>query len=216
VRALAFAAALLPAGGALAQSACHVTALAGAVRGQSQHLYTSDQPITDRFEVGGGTAGLGAGCDWLYGGTWFSGFDLDLAGADVSGETRAIGEVGPTVTSGTQIDGLATLRARIGRRVSPIWSVYGTAGAGFARATATVKADDGRFFADTQKLYGAALGGGVEAHLTQVLSVRLEYLFFKFAKKSFFDPPPPPVHIKFGGGVDPELHVVRVGLSLNF
>ena len=215
MKAFALAAAVLFAGSAFAQSTCHVTAFAGAVRGQAQQIHSSGQPITDEFELSGSTAGLGVGCDWLYGGTWFSGFDADLASADITGEGRDFPDIGPTVTSGARIDGLATLRVRIGKQVSQAFSLYATAGAGFARARATVAADDGRSFSDTQKLYGAALGGGVEARLTKALSARLEYLFFKFAKQSFFNPPPP-VLADRGGGLDPELHVLRLGLSLNF
>ena len=215
MRALAFAAAFLFGGSAFAQSVCHLTAFAGAVRGQAQQIHSSGQPITDDFELSGSTAGLGVGCDWMYGGTWFSGFDADLASADITGEGRDFGNIGPRVTSGARFDGLATLRARIGRQVSQAFSLYATAGAGFARATATVVADDGRSFSDTQKLYGAALGGGMDARLTKALSVRLEYLFFKFAKQSFFNPPPP-VLADRAGGLDPELHVLRLGVSLNF
>ena len=220
MRALAFAAAFFLAGGAFAQSSgrvCHLTAFAGAVRGQSQHVHSSGMEITDRFEVSGKTAGAGFGCDWPVGNSvsWFQGFDADLAGADASGESRDLTVVGPAVTSGTRIDRLGSLRVRIGRQVSPAFSLYATAGAGYALAKATIASDDGESYSDSRNIYGGVLGGGVEAKLVRALSLRLEYLYFAFAKKSFFSPPPAGF-VDRGGGLDPELHVLRVGLSLDF
>lgn len=220
MKALVLAAALLAAGSAFAQSGgrvCHLTAFAGAVRGQSQHIHSSGMEITDRFEVNGNMAGAGFGCDWPVGtsASWFNGFDADLAGADASGESRDLTLVGPTVTSGTRIDRLGTIRARIGRQVSPAFALYATAGASYALAKATIASDDGQSYSDSRNIYGGVLGGGVEAKLARALSVRLEYLYFAFAKKSFFSPPPAGF-VDRGGGLDPELHVLRLGLSLNF
>jgi outer membrane immunogenic protein len=217
MRVALFIAAVMLAAQASAQPAargCYAGVLAGKVFGQSTHLHSSGGDITDNFDLSGRTAGVALGCNWTRG-TWLTGVEADLAGADASGKGRDMGFVGGSVTSGTRFDRLATLRARLGRFTSSRLLLYASAGVSGGWAKATIEADDGRSFSDAQKLYGAALGGGAEYWLMRGLTAKVDYLYFAFAKKSFFDPPPPGF-IDRGGGIDPEVHVVRVGLNVHF
>lgn len=211
------AAALLFAAQAHAQAAaraCYAGVIAGTLFGQSTHLHSSGGEITDSFQLSGRTAGVTLGCNWPRG-TWLVGLEADIAGADASGHGRDHGVVGPGVTSGTRIDRLATLRARLGYPASPRLLLYASAGASGGWVKATIETDDGLSFSESQKLYGGVLGGGAEYWLARVLSAKIEYLYFAFAKKAFFDPPPPGF-LDRAGGLDPEVHVVRVGLNVHF
>jgi len=223
VRPLVFAMLLLSAACVQAQPtrSCFVGALAGQAFGQSQHI-SSSGPVTDRFEVSGRTAGVSVGCNWprtawVAGpqSAWLFGVEADLSGADASAATRDLSQVGPTVTSETHFDRLATLRARVGFEPRSRWLLYGTAGLGVAWARAVIASDDGQRYEEAQKLPAVVVGGGGEYWLGRRLSLKLEYLYFAFAKKAFFDPPPPGF-LDRRGGIDPELHVVRLGANVHF
>ena len=85
------------------------------------------------------------------------------------------------------IDGLGSLRGRVGYLLQPILLIYGTAGVGFVSA------------ADTDTEAGFVYGLGVEGRLTDTMSARLEYLSFENDS----------VH---GDGVS----VIRAGLNFKF
>lgn len=214
---------LLAAAGAHAQASrtCFIGALAGQAFGQSQHTSAAG-PVTDRFEVSGRTAGLGFGCNWPRAAwvagpqsAWLFGVEADLTGADASAAARDLSTVGPTVTSETHFERLATLRARAGFEPSPRLLLYGTAGLGAAWAKAVIASDAGQRYEEAQKLAGVVVGGGGEYWLGRRVSLKLEYLYFAFAKKAFFDPPPSGF-VDRRGGIDPELHVVRLGANFHF
>lgn len=223
MRPLAFTAFLLATACAYAQPTrtCFIGALAGQAFGQSQHVSSAGE-VTDRFEVSGRTAGVGFGCnwpraDWVAGpqSAWLFGVEADLAGADASGAARDLTAVGPMVTSETRFERLATLRGRVGFQPRPAFLLYGTAGLGVGWARAAIASDDGQRYEEAQKLVGAVVGGGGEYWVARKLSLKLEYLYFAFAKKAFFDPPPAGF-VDRRGGIDPELHVVRLGANLHF
>jgi outer membrane immunogenic protein len=193
---------------------CHAGLFGGAVFMQSRHVNSNGGDITDRFDVNGRNAGAFLGCDW-HRGTSFIGVEADLAGVDASGTARDLTNVGPTVTSGTRLDRLATLRARLGYAPRVPWALYGTVGVGVGWAQASIAADNGASFTDRQKLYGIAVGGGAEYRLARAISAKLEYLYFAFEQKAFFDPAPAGFADR-GGGIDPEVHVVRLGINVHF
>jgi opacity protein-like surface antigen len=214
---------LLGAACAQAQPArtCFIGAVAGQAFGQSQHL-SSSAPVTDRFEFSGRTAGVSFGCnwpraEWIAGpqSAWLFGLEADLSGADASAAARDLSTVSPTTTSETRFDRLATLRGRVGFEPRSRLLPYGTGGLGVAWAKAAISNDAGQRFEEAQKLVGAVVGGGGEYWVARLVSVRLEYLYFAFAKKAFFDPAPAGFADR-QGGIDPELHVVRLGVNLHF
>jgi outer membrane immunogenic protein len=105
------------------------------------------------------------------------GVELDGAWADISGSTAC---PNPAFNCSHQIDGLASLRGRLGWAVGPAL-IYGTAGGGFAAVNyqATTAATGALFGTGfNQDAWGWTAGAGVEFSIFGNWSAKLEYLHY--------------------------------------
>jgi opacity protein-like surface antigen len=198
-----------------AEHDCYVGVLGGGVLGQSRHNNSSNGPITDDFDLKGGTVGANAGCLWKANRNGY-GLEADLSGLKVKGSTSQLAPFDTSMSAETRVERLATLRAVLGYETRPGWFAYGTAGLATARGRINVCTFDGSACAsDEKRLWGLAGGVGAEYAMSRALRLRFEYLFVGFAKKKFMDPAPAGFADR-GGGVEAELHLFRAGLTLHF
>jgi outer membrane immunogenic protein len=122
---------------------------------------------------------------------------------------------------------LSTLRGRVGYAWGDVL-LYGTGGV--ALANVQQKAFDnppvcgpGTAFpcvsiAETQNLWGWALGAGVEWRFFQNFSLKAEYLFVDLPQKSYFNPAPTSAFAVFNSDQRLKLNdnIVRLGLNYHF
>ena len=137
----------------------------------------------------GFAAGLEVGYNWQIG-NLLLGAEADLQAVDLDGATNSGAIHYPvrsgryTVTSYGSIDWLFTARPRLGWVMPNNWLLYATGG------LAVTQLHSNFSFVDTNRVFelgsvdalkaGYAVGGGVEAPLTDRLSVKAEYLFVDF------------------------------------
>ncbi len=137
----------------------------------------------------GFVAGLAGGYNWQIG-NLLLGLEADLQAVDLDGATHTGAIHYParsgqyTVTSFADTNWLFTARPRIGWVVPNNWMLYATGG------VAVTQLHSNFSFVDTNRTFesgsvdapkaGYAVGGGVEAPLTDRLSVKAEYLFVDF------------------------------------
>jgi outer membrane immunogenic protein len=186
----------------------------------------ADIPVYEVPELvtpSGAYAGLFAG--WGWGNTVVSNIDPEVegfvGGALVGWELRGNGAVfgiegdfgltgadGVNTPMGTSADveWLASVRARVGvERGGAVF--YGTGGLAFAGVEAGINTLVPA--SDSQTLTGYAVGAGAQAGISDTLSARLEYLYYRFDDTNFGVGP-------VGIQADLRLHTVRAALIYNF
>ena len=159
-------------------------------------------PLVGNFDtegngfVGGGQLGANWQIDQIV-----LGVEGDISFADMS----------DTVTNGAisrrqDVDMLASVRGRAGFAFDRAL-IYGTAGWGMADAER--KRLNGSGGSDSQTHDGWVYGGGVEWAVTDMVSVRAEYLRYDLDKQEYSLVGPDPI-------VEIDVDVFRLGLNLNF
>jgi outer membrane immunogenic protein len=162
----------------------------------------------------GAVFGGHAGYNWQYGSV-VTGLELDFSGADI----KTSGVVGTfwdycreaygDISRSVKFDELATARARLGYVVLPNLLAYGTAGAAWGHSEMTGSVQYfGSGTAGTNN-FGWVAGGGLEHKLWEHILVRVEYLYYDFAKTTYVTP-------AFTTTAATSLDVVRAGLSYKF
>jgi outer membrane immunogenic protein len=155
---------------------------------------------SDGFDIEGGLIGGTLGYNWQRNQMVF-GVEGDIAKADIDGSTTA----GCSVVCYTDIDALATARARIGYAYGKFLP-YVTGGAAFAQ----VKAGQvtGGFGSD-EWISGWTAGGGVEVGVNKHLSLKAEALYVDLNDSSYT------VSIPVAAPIS-DFVVVRGGLNWHF
>jgi outer membrane immunogenic protein len=161
-----------------------------------------DEPYS--FSSNGGLAGLHVGGNVQLNAILF-GIEADYdwstlsSGTTLTPEAKA-GQAGdvtadrPTVELGTAIDGVATVRGRVGFATRD-WVVYGTGGLAWAEATFSLVSNnpnvglqedivDGHL-GETKTLNGYVYGGGIEYKISRQLSLRGEVLHYDLGRLSY-------------------------------
>lgn len=171
--------------------------------------FDSAAPAPDgSISFDGFIGGVQAGYNWQFNNLVF-GVEGVLSYSDVEGsETLAVGPGSITSTTSTEWAGLARLRA--GYALDSIL-IYGTGGFAFARAEGgaiPTGLGGGPEFV-TETLTGWTAGAGVEAFVTETVSLRGEWTYTDYGSEDFV----------YDGGtsvVDADAHAFTVGLNFHF
>lgn len=157
----------------------------------------------------GFTFGVQAGYNWQHD-NLVLGVEADFNFLDVGDNGTA-----PGATTGAfklDSDWFATVRARLGY-ADDATLYYATGGLALMdadlRVTPIVAAAVGTPVTDSEVLWGFAIGGGIEHAFSERWSAKAEYLYMNFEAESLTAPPAT-------ARVEPELHVVRVGVNYHF
>ena len=133
------------------------------------------------------------------------GVEGDFAWSGQSG-SRTCG----SVTCSSDFDWTGTLRARIGYAIDPAL-IYATGGLAVARINTSIT-DVGTTESYSDTFAGWTVGAGIEAAVTEALSVKAEYAYADYGDKTA--PPgalgPPAVPLS------PTSHAIKVGLNYRF
>jgi opacity protein-like surface antigen len=173
-------------------------------------------------------------------GRWLLGLEADLEAVHVIGQTNSGGVPYPgaappggtpgdvfTIFSSANSDWLLTARPRIGFVAANNWLFYATGGVAVTRLHTDISFDDdnpGVFAEEAGKIdatkVGYAVGGGVEAPLTDRLSVKADYLHVGFGNTAGPSTannllPTFPGQV-FTHSSDLKADMVRVGLNYHF
>jgi len=133
---------------------------------------------TSNIDPDGAFGGFQSGANWMMTPNWLFGLETDASygNLDASGLTSG----GVPITA--KIQGLGTLRARIGYVVDNTL-LYVTGGGAYAHEkSTTIPAGS---FTSKENLFGWALGSGVEYKFAPEWSAKLEYLYMDFGRNSF-------------------------------
>jgi outer membrane immunogenic protein len=90
----------------------------------------------------------------------------------------------PSVMTAASLVVFGTFRGRLGYLITPQWLLYGTGGALFGSAFYSAE-DSSPKGSDTVYKFGWTAGGGVEYALTNMISLKAEYLHIDFMKPHF-------------------------------
>jgi len=181
-------------------------------------------------DADGAVVGAHAGYDWQHG-NWVVGVAADVAWSNIEGEER----ITPLVDSGgtpdptwfqdqtAAVNGLGTLRLRVGKLIQPNTLAYATGGFAYGEVefnTLTWFDPDPQFQyagSDSEKRLGWTAGGGVEWATTGAWSFRAEYLYYDLGDRDFTAmpiTPNPPYNV--GQDFTTTGSLLRVGASFNF
>ncbi len=176
----------------------------------------------------GFATGIEAGYNWRFG-NWLFGLEADLQAMHLNGETDtgAVHYVlSPqhrfTITAYGNTDGLLTARPRLGVITANNWLLYVTGGVALTQLRTDFNFDDdlGREASGwvNKLVAGYAVGGGVEAPLTDRLSAKIDYLHVAFpntggAEQGFLSFPADQV---FTQSSSLSADIVRAGLNYRF
>lgn len=149
--------------------------------------------------------------------------DLDWSGIETS--YRLLGSAdGPTYDSEASLDWFGTLRARLGVTADRLL-FYVTAGLAYGGGSADLTVTPGvpgNFAGDpfsasaSRTHWGYAVGAGIEAALTQRVTVRLEYLYIDLGKQDYvFEFPDSNGSVVYGTSSISE-NMIRAGLNYRF
>ena len=138
----------------------------------------------------GFVAGIEGGYNWQVG-NLLLGLEADLEGVQLDGATNSGDVLYPgtrasrfTVTSYGNADWLFTARPRIGLVAPNHWLFYATGGLAVTQLESDFSFIDNRGALESGRInaavVGYAVGGGVEAPLTDRLSLKVDYLFVDF------------------------------------
>ncbi len=202
---------------ALAADDCHVDLLLGGIYGQSQHIHSSNTPITDKFDLRGPAAGAGFGCMWFRN-RWATGVTGDFMHTTGKGHSQDKAPFNTSFTSYTELEWLSTLRLVVGYQSNRGNMIYVTGGAAAAPVKAKVcptGASGSACAVESQTLYGLVGGFGAQWQFARHWSVSSEFLLFGFEKRPYMNPPAPGFADR-GGGLEPEVQLARIALSFHF
>lgn len=181
----------------------------------------------DEFDVDGVLGGLQAGYNFQNGSFVF-GLEADVSISGINGDDELVSLVAGDfnfLTAGveTDVDWLATFRGRVGFAFDR-FLVYATGGLAVAGVETSLYANSDLFggfsetWSDENTHFGYTVGGGLEAFLTQNLSVKAEYLYIDLGDENYsaniIDGDY--LSVDVSGDVDVTLNVVKVGLNYHF
>lgn len=134
--------------------------------------------------------------------------DLDWAG--LTGNAAPLNFGGRDAILTGSIDQLATVRGRLGWATGN-FLLFATAGvaAGHVNGVVTNFPTDGRTSSANGMQYGYVVGAGVEAAITDNLSVKAEYLYVDLGRAPYSLPP-------LTANANPTASIARVGLNYGF
>lgn len=182
--------------------------------GRSHHSTALVPNFSDVFGVSGGLFGATAGMNWQTG-ALVLGVEGDASFAWMSGSTAGIAPIfcppgGATANCTTRLQGLETLRLRVGYawdRFMP----YATGGLAVGQIYGA--SDPGNVNSGSASKAGWTFGGGIEGAFGQNWTAKLEYLYVDFGTASglFIRNPG-----AFPFNVSLNAHIFRVGLNYKF
>jgi outer membrane immunogenic protein len=154
------------------------------------------------------------------------GFEADLQAVHLNGATNSGAVAYPgapggafTITSYDNTNWLFTARPRIGFVAPNHWLFYATGGLALTQLQSDVSFVDNGPAQESGKLdtvkAGYAVGGGIEAPLTERLSVKAEYLYVDFGNAAGAATNPPAGQI-FTHTRDLTADILRAGLNYRF
>lgn len=155
------------------------------------------------YTAEGGFGGAQIGYNWELAG-FLVGLEGDVSFGDIEGDS-IFGEKKPS----SELDWMATARARIGVLITPSILAYATGGVAWGEWDD--KLEPALRIGGTDVSVGWTIGGGVESKLTDTITIKLEYLYIDFGDETYkFDAEGELINAKF----DHELHTVKVGLNI--
>ena len=160
-------------------------------------------PRAADYDIDGWLAGVQAGYN-IQSGMWLFGLEADIAYSTIDGSIAVGGQLPLTAT--TDIDWLATIRARAGLHYDQ-WMPYVTGGLAFADVDHTITVPIA--FATSDVLFGWTVGGGVEVMFDPKWTAKLEYLYVDLEDVDFTSG-------RSAGTFDDNFHVIRAGLNYHF
>lgn len=132
--------------------------------------------------------GVHVGYDWQFGQIVVGGI-LDLTGTDIGDVQQGRSITPATYTIERDLDYLATLRARIGYTVTPSILAYATGGIAYGKVDFSYSQPGSGAAFNTSggqdNDIGYTVGAGVEAKVTQKISLGLEYLYTNLGGNDF-------------------------------
>ena len=198
----------------------------GAAWGRSRIHATPFEPTVDGVQslavrdaqFGPGVGGLQAGWNSQVGGSWMFGLEIDATFPNLMDTHRDVFVPSGIYTRQEEMQSYGSLRARIGYAFGD-WLIYGTAGVAGARSYVFRTQQTGTAFgglaqaddAETARVWraGWTIGGGVEFHLADAWSARLEYRHTQFGARGAYFP-------LAGQRVTSDLALNEVRLGLNY
>ena len=170
--------------------------------------------------------GFQAGANWLVE-DFLVGVELDYSFANLTGSESA--ELDPfdidlpyTKEARLKMTGFGSIRMRAGLTLDRLL-IYGSGGLAIGRyefGGSLLDTDGSPFFdgSSTDTLSGWTIGGGVEYALTDMLSIRGEYLYFDLGDKTIdLDPQMPIVSAgELRMKYDATGHILRAGINVHF
>jgi outer membrane immunogenic protein len=146
------------------------------------------------IDANGGFGGIQAGYNFVSG-NLLAGFETDFDWADVTSRSRFLGsDQGPVYDTTGKLDWFGTVRGRVGVTADRLL-FYGTAGLAYGHADGGLTVTPGTVqnpgvggpftASDSQTHVGYAVGAGVEAAMTQHVTLRLEYLYMDLGKRNY-------------------------------
>jgi outer membrane immunogenic protein len=127
--------------------------------------------------------------------------DQFVVGIEADGGWSGIDNEDDNLTNDTSIDWLTTVRGRVGFAMDS-FLIYGTGGAAIGEVSFDPAGPVGE---DSDTRIGWTAGGGVEAALTDNISVKAEYLYVDLGEEEIN-----------GTDVDVNAHTVRGGINYRF
>ena len=161
--------------------------------GKGDSIISNIDPKVDGFLVGGL-----AGWELRRNGI-VAGVEADIGYTNIEG-------VNVAASTTADVRWLGSARLRLGADISPMFTVYGTGGLGFANMKASVAAMTPS--SDSANMTGYVLGAGIEASLMENLKGRVEYLYYNFNQSDFLIGP--------AAQADLRLHTIRGALVYHF
>jgi outer membrane immunogenic protein len=156
--------------------------------GATNYCFTNNCAFHDKQTATGVFGGLQIGYNFVDGQVLY-GIEADFGLSSAKDRVRS-----PTVASGytynseTGIDGLGTVRGRLGYVFTPNTVVFGTAGLAFAKTRDAVQQIDtftgaSYSWAKANWRLGLAVGGGIEYALTRNISIKGEALYYDLGRE---------------------------------
>ena len=150
------------------------------------------------YDTDGVIAGAQIGYNWKLAG-FLVGLESDISFSAIEGDAF----FGAKSVS-SELDWMATLRARAGALVTDHVLIYGTGGVAWGDWKDSFQSNS---FSDVET--GWTAGGGVETKVTEWVSLKAEYLYVDFGDETHAFAAPSAT-VKF----DHQIHTVRVGLNV--
>ena len=181
-------------------------------------ILDGDATITNLFAAGSGSFDL-SDVGFTFGGQIGWNFQYDQFVFGLEGDFNYL-DVDDGLTLGTakgpiaaraDYDWFATVRGRAGMTVDNML-IYITGGVAFMDSDLRISEPAlGGTASDSDVLVGGTIGGGVEYAFDRAWSAKLEYLYANFESHSLTTSP-----VAASIRVEPELHVIRIGVNYNF